>query len=183
MANVKGTKITSKMAFVRDVYGDEGAEQVARVLSAEDREAVRTALEIGWYPHELYERLLQAVVEGPGRGDEAVLDRIGRHNAERQAGGAYKVYYRSKDPRAVLESMVPMHSMLNDPGAMSVEPRSDGHLSILVEEPPGNALVCRVARAFYQRSVELCGAGSVTVREMECSGLGDPRCRFEVRWS
>jgi len=182
VAKVKGTKITSKMDFVRDVYGDEGAGEVGAALSEEDREAVRTALEIGWYPHELYERLLRAVVDGPGKGDEAVLDRIGRHNAERQAEGAYKVYYRSKDPQAVLESMVPMHSMLNDPGAMSVDPRGEGHLSILVEEPPGDALVCRVARAFYQRSIELCGARAVTVRELECSGRGGAHCRFEVRW-
>lgn len=182
MAKVKGTKITSKLEFVRDVYGDEGAEQVAAALSAEDRQATRTAIEIGWYPHELYERVLRAVVDGPGRGDEAVLDRIGRHNADRQADGAYKVYYRSKDPLAVLESMVPMHSMLNDPGRMTVEPRSEKHLAIMVEEPPGNALVCRVARAFYQRSVELCGASSVAVRELQCSGRGDERCRFEVRW-
>jgi len=182
MAKVKGTKITSKLEFVRDVYGDEGSEQLVGALCAEDREATRTALEIGWYPHELYERLLQAVVDGPGRGDEGVLDRIGRHNAERQAAGAYRVYFRSKDPQAVLESMAPMHSMLNDPGKMSVEPRSNGHLSIVVEEPPGNSLVCRVARSFYQRSVELCGAESVIVREVECSGRGDEHCRFEVRW-
>jgi predicted hydrocarbon binding protein len=182
MAKVKGSKITSKLEFLRDEFGDQGVDETLASLAEDDRQAVRTALEIGWYPHELYERLLRAVVDGPGRGDEALLDRIGRHNAERQAGGAYRVYYRSKDPGAVLEAMVPMHSMLNDPGQMEVEARSDGHLTIVVDEPPGNPLVCRVARTFYQRSVELCSARDVTVSEVECSGRGGERCRFEVRW-
>jgi len=182
MAKVKGTKITSKVAFVRDEYGDEGVENLLASLPEDDRKAVRTALEIGWYPHQLYERLLRAMVDGPGGGDEALLDRIGRHNAERQAGGAYSVYFRSKKPIEVLEAMVPIHSMLNDPGEMEVEARADKHLSIVVVEPPGDPLVCRVARAFYHRSIELCGARSVSVRELECSGKGGERCRFEVRW-
>ncbi len=179
---VKGAKITSKLAFVRDVYGDDWAQRVLDSLAPEDREQVRTALEIGWHSRALYERVIQAVIDGPGGGDERILDRIGKHNAERQAEGAYAVYYRSQEPLAVLQSMAPMHRMLNRPGAMEVEPQGDRHLTITVTEPSGSPAVCRIAAAFYKRSVELCGAREVTVREVECSGRDGARCRFEVRW-
>ncbi|MGD2114744.1 MAG: DUF2378 family protein [Acidobacteriota bacterium] len=180
---VKGTKITSKLSFVRDVYGDDWAQRVLDSLAPEDREQVRTALEIGWHPRDLYERVIEAIVNGPGGGDERVLDRLGRHNAERQAEGAYAVYYRSKDPLAVLQGMAPMHRMLNRPGEMTVERQGDRHLTIIVSEPTGSPAVCRIAAAFYRRSVELAGAREVTVREVECSSQPEEDCcRFEVRW-
>jgi uncharacterized protein (TIGR02265 family) len=179
---VKGTKITSKLAFVRDVYGEDWAQRVLESLAPEDGEKVRTALEIGWHPRDLYERVIQAVVDGPGGGDERVLDRLGKHNAERQSEGAFAVYYRSRDPLTVLQGMAPMHRMLNRPGEMRVERQGDKHLTIFVDEPTGSSTICRIAAAFYRRSVELCGAREVTVREVECSGHDGDRCRFEVRW-
>lgn len=183
MAKVKGTKITSKLAFVKDELGEEAETRVLEALSEEDREAVRTALGLGWYSHELYERVIRAVVDAGAGGDERVLDRMGAHTAEVQSRGAYGVYFRAKDPQGLLESMVPMHSMLNDPGEMALEPQGEGHLSILVRQPEGTPQVCRLSRAFYRRAVELCGARDVTVRELECSGSGAPACRFEVRWT
>lgn len=182
MTKVKGTKITSKLAFVREELGEEAERQVLDALSEEDRREVRMAIEIGWYPLELYERLIQAVVDAGAGGDDRVLDRMGAHTAEVQARGAYGAFFRSKDPEGLLRSMPPMHSMLNDPGEMTLEPQGDGHLSILVHAPQGSPPVCRLARAFYRRAVELCGARVVTVRELECSGADAPACRFEVRW-
>lgn len=183
MGQVKGTKITSKMEFVRDVCGEDGVRQVLDALDADDRKQVRRALEIGWYSQELYDRLIRAIVDGPASGDERILDRMGAYSAERQAEQVYSVYFRSRDPQALLDGMTPMHRMLNDPGEMTVERRGDGHLTLVVEEPRGNPVSCRVARSFYQRAVELCGVEGVSVREVECSGTGAGRCRFEVRWT
>jgi len=183
MSKVKGTKITSKLDFVREVYGDEGEAQVKEALSEEDRVAVRRVLDVGWYPHGLYESVIEAVVRGPAKGDARVLDRLGIHSAERMAEGAYKAYYRTKDPLKVLEGMAPLHGMLNDPGEMSVEVQGEGHLAIVVTAPKGTDAVCRIARAYYQRSVELCGVGGVSVRDVACSGHTGDVCRFEVRWN
>lgn len=182
MANVKGTKLSSKLGYVRDVHGEEMERAVIAALSEEDRSLVTKILEIGWYPEELYVRLVQAVVDAVAGGDERELDRVGTHAAERQARGAYSVYFRGKDPAGLLEGMAPMHGMLNDPGEMRVERRSNGHVTLLVSSPRGHAQICRVARAFYRRAVELCGGREVAVREVECSGRDAPACRFEVRW-
>jgi hypothetical protein len=78
--------------------------------------------------------------------------------------------------------MAPMHGMLNRPGEMTVERRAEGHVTLLVSAPGGHTQSCRLARAFYQRAVELRGGREVTVREVECSGRDAPACRFEVRW-
>lgn len=182
MGKVKGTKITSKLAYVREVYGEDMERALLDSLEEDDRRRVAGTLDIGWYPQELYERVVGALVDVVGNGDERELDRVGAHSAERQARGAYSVYFRDKKPVALLEAMAPMHAMLNRPGEMQVEPRADGHVTLLVSSPRGQVQCCRVARAFYRRAVELCGGRDVTVREVECSGREAPACRFEVRW-
>lgn len=182
MPRVKGTKLTSKLAFVRERYGEEGVTRLLEGLDPSDAAAVRTAVGVGWYPIDLYERLVAAMVETVGRGDEALLDRVGEGTAETQAAGAYKVYFRAKDPAALLESMAPMHAMLNDPGEMAVERRGDRHVSLVVRAPATSARVCRIARAFYRRSVELAGGRDVTVGEVQCLARGGDACCFEIRW-
>lgn len=182
MAKIKGTKVRSKLVYVREVHGEEAERAVLAALPEDDRRTVSSILEIGWYPQELYERLLAALVDGVAGGDERELDRVGAHSAERQSRGAYSVYFRGKAPADLLEGMAPMHAMLNDPGEMRVERRNGGHVTLLVSSPRGEVHSCRVARAFYRRAVELCGGRDVTVREVECSGRDADACRFEIRW-
>lgn len=182
MAKVKGTKITSKLAFVRAQLGEDAEARVLAALSEEDRDEVRRTIEIGWYPQELYERLVRAVVDAGADGDLKILDRMGAYSAEAQGRGPYRTFFRAKDPVGLLQSMAPMHAMLNKPGEMTVEPRTNGHVTMRVKSPQGNADVCRLAQGFYRRAVELCGVKEVTVREVECSGSGAEACRFEVRW-
>lgn len=182
MAKIKGTKVRSKLEYVRDVHGEEKAQAVLGALPQDQRGRVSSILEIGWYPQDVYERLLEALVDGVAGGDERELDRVGAYSAERQSRGAYSVYFRGKKPADLLEAMAPMHGMLNDPGNMRVERRTDHHVTLWVSSPRGQVHSCRVARAFYRRAVELCGGREVTVREVECSGRDAPACRFEVRW-
>lgn len=182
MEKVKGTKITSKLAYVREVHGEEMERALLDALSEDDRRQVIGTIDIGWYPMELYQRVVEAMVEAIAGGDERELDRAGAHAAERQARGAYSVYFRGKGPAELLESMAPMHQMLNRPGEMRVERRAEGHVTLLVSAPSGHTQSCRLARAFYRRAVELCGGREVTVREVECSGRDAAACRFEVRW-
>jgi len=182
MEKVKGTKITSKLAYVREVHGEEMERTLLDALAEDDRRAVAGAIDIGWYPLELYERVVEALVDTLAGGDERELDRAGAHAAERQSRGAYSVYFRDKRPAEMLESMAPMHQMLNRPGEMTVERRAEGHVTLQVSAPRGHTRSCRLARAFYRRAVELCGGREVTVREVECSGRDAPTCRFEVRW-
>jgi predicted hydrocarbon binding protein len=182
MVKVKGTKVRSKLAFIEDEYGQEMVGKVLASLAPEDRRAIHRILDLGWYPANLYDQTLRAIVAVAAGGDEGVLDRIGEYTAEHQSAGAYKVYYKSKDVMTVLRKMVPMHSMLNDPGEMEVIFHGPRSASIVVRQPPSSRELCRVARAFYQRTVELCGQPSVSVAEVHCSARNDPFCEFKVTW-
>ncbi len=151
VSKVKGTKITSKLVFLRNEYGDSMVERVLDAVDSEDRQKLSCVVDLGWYELSLFEALLRAIVGVVGKGNEHILERIGRHSAGELSQHAYKVYYRSGDPETVLQKMEPIHASLNDPGQMEVLKRQDRKLSVLVFEPRGSLLSCKVARAFYQR--------------------------------
>ena len=182
MSKVKGTKISSKISFVKEAYGDAVVDRVFASLSPEDRIRMSSVVDLGWYDMDLYDKILDAIVAVAAKGDDQILERMGRHSAEDLSQRAYKVYYRSKDPETVLSKMIPIHSALNDPGEMEVVKRRDRQISVIVREPPTTLHHCRVANAFYQRSVELCGVGRVEVDEVRCSARGDACCEFVVSW-
>jgi len=181
-AQVKGTKIKSKLAFVENTYGEEALQGVVDTMSAEDRRVLKSVLDVAWYPIGVYDRLLTAIVEGAGSGDPKVMDRMGREAAEYQAEHAYRAYFRSKDPRSLLEAMIPMHAQINKPGTMELVDGGERRLSLVISAPPTTLLACRVAKSFYQRAVELVGGSAARVVESACQARGDDHCRFDVRW-
>lgn len=78
-AKVKGSKISSKVAFVREQFGEDGLRALIDTLPESDRNDVSSIIDLRWYPIELYDRVLNGIVRVIGRGDEAILDRIGAH--------------------------------------------------------------------------------------------------------
>lgn len=180
MSKVKGSKLSSKLAFVRERYGDEAAAKVTGAMSEEDRSALRLLLEISWYPQELYDRLVETIRDTVGNGDPAILDEIGRHSAKHQLTHLMRTY-RAKELEETLRNQEPIHSRVNDPGSMTVDV-ADRRCTIRVREPKSTLTSCRIAKAFYESTVELYGARNVVVKEPECSAKGDPLCRFEIEW-
>lgn len=181
-ARVKGTKLKSKLAFVEERFGSEVLQEVLAALPEGDRESLRRLLDLGWYPIGIFDRLLAAIVQVPGEGDLEILDRMGRETAEYQAEHAYRVYFRGRDPRALLEAMVPMHSQINKPARMELVERGERSLSLVVSEPPTTLLTCRLARSFYQRAMELAGGEMARVTESACMARGQDHCRFDMEW-
>lgn len=179
MAKVKGSKISSKFAFVRKEFGDEGVDRVLARFSDDEAAELRRIIDLRWYPFELYDRVLHAIVETVGHGNATILDRIGAHSAEHQLQNIYASYKRD-DLVRMLKNMVPMHMHMNDPAHMDVKTDNTAECSIIVTEPKSSEWACRVSRAFYKRVTELAGGKQVRVDETTCTARGDAACRFDV---
>ena len=182
MTNVKGSKITSKLSYLTNTYGDGAPAQVLSWLSEDDRKALGLVLEVGWYPQDLYVRLLTAICETVGRGDGGIYGEIGEYSADHQFNHSYRVY-RASDIYQTLQNMVPVHAKLNQPSGMEVVVNEPGRATLLVTAPPSDPVICAVSRGFYRRVMELHGAGDVRVLEPSCSGRGAASCRFEIQWT
>ncbi len=183
MTRIKGSKLSSKLAFVKHAYGEEMLDQVINTMSTDDRPVISDVLDLRWYPSDLYERLVQTICRVAAHGDEAVYDRMGAETAEHQLTNIY-ASFRRDDLVKTLKNMVPMHSHMNDPGHMEVDSSRDCECTITVTEPRSAAVEsCRISRAFYGRVAELSGATDVHVTERTCTALGDDACRFVIGWA
>lgn len=181
MSQVKGSKISLKLAFVKEHYGEEKLAELIASMDTADRLALKIVLDTGWYGISLYQRLVIAICRICASGDETVYDRIGAHSAQLSLDSVYKVF-QAKNPLVALKNMAPLHSLMNDPGEMTVTPGEAGHCVVTVVEPKSIPEICRVARAFYKRTVELCGGNQVVVDHRLCSGNGERFCEFDIRW-
>jgi hypothetical protein len=182
MASVKGSKITSKLSYLAERHGESSPARVLAALDEEDRKTLQFVMEVGWYPQDLYERLLKAICRTVGEGDDGILAQIGAFSADHQFSRVYRVY-RSADLVETLQNMVPIHAKLNQPSGMKVSIEGPGQSTIVVTDPPATPVICAVSSGFYRRVLELHGAREVDVREPACSGRGDAACQFELRWT
>jgi hypothetical protein len=182
MAKVKGSKINSKFSYLRDRLGDDARGHVLSWLSPEDQQALGLVLDVGWYPQDLYVRLLTAICETVGGGEPAIYGEIGAYSADHQFNHSYRVY-RAADLEETLRNMVPIHAKLNEPAAMEVVIEGPGKATLVVTQPPSDPVSCAVSRGFYRRVLELHRVTGIQVVESSCSGLGGACCRFEMRWT
>lgn len=182
MSQIKGSKLTSKIAFVRRAYGDAMVERVIEALPAADQPLLRDVLDIRWYPSALYDRLVQTICRVAANGDETVYDRMGIESADLQLNNIYAAFKRS-DLVKMFKNMVPMHAHLNDPARMQVDSSRDDECTIVVTQPRSTRIGCRISRAFYRRVAEIAGAEDVRIRERTCTAEGDDACRFVLHWA
>ena len=181
MSNVKGSKISLKLAFVKEYYGDDALARLLKSMPPEDQLALRMILDAGWYPIDLYHRTVIAICKVLARGDESVYTTIGHHSAQLSLDSVYKVF-RAKNPITVLKNMVPLHSLMNDPGEMRVIPICENQCTVEVLKPESMVEICKVAKAFYYRSVELAGGMDIKIKHPRCTGLGHALCQFDIAW-
>jgi predicted hydrocarbon binding protein len=181
MGKVKGAKITSKFAFIRDNYGEARIDEVVRSMSASDQIDLKLVLDTAWYPIELYDRLVVSICQRLAGGNQIVYQRMGYHSADLAFNTTYRTF-RGKSPDDLFEKMLSMHAMRNDPAEMKIVSRETGSCTVRVVQPRSTRALCKLANAFYVRAVELCGQSNVRVKERNCSGLGDDYCQFEILW-
>jgi predicted hydrocarbon binding protein len=180
MDKVKGGKISSKLAFVREVYGQEMLAKLIDSFPPQDQLQLKIVLETKWYSLDLYEQVILAVCKIAGNGDQAVYAQMGRHSAELAFNGAYRAF-RAKNPVDLSRRFVLMHKLRNDPAETEVSVE-EGRCIVKVTKPRSTVEICRVSKAFWERSVELAGGRNVEVREPRCMGRGDLACLFEISW-
>jgi uncharacterized protein (TIGR02265 family) len=181
MSRVKGGKISSKLAFVRDQYGERRIAEVLGIMTAGDREAFAMVLDTQWYNIETYDRLVRAICQTVGEGDETIYEKMGAHSAEQAYATTYRVF-RGKDPADLVKKFLNMHSMRNDPSEIEVTSKESGHCTVKVLKPKSTEPLCKMSLGFFARAVELCGGKETRVREARCSARGDQYCQFELTW-
>jgi uncharacterized protein (TIGR02265 family) len=183
MQQIKGAILKSRIAFVRDRFGEPGVERVRATLPPEDQAALKSILTVRWYPFEIGKRLDDAIVAVCGDGDPAFFKQLGAASANKNLATLHKSLLAPGNPHAFLERARTIYALYYETGRREYKRTGDrsGVLTTYDAET-FSAPDCQTVIGWYERALEMCGATGVRVVETACRAEGAAACRYEVSW-
>lgn len=175
---VKGSSISSKLAYVHDI-GGEAAEGEARLFLKD--KGISTVLEATWYPYEIYDAFLTWIAGRHFGSDLSRLEQVGRFSAQKALTTTYAAFGRVGDFARFLEKMPVLHKRYYSQGQLIPSLLLPGatHCEILLEGAPVYTDPdLYVAAGFYRGAAELMGFSRV-----RCTFKKEARrVRFKLAW-
>jgi hypothetical protein len=182
--SVKGTVLTSRLAFVRDRGGEAAAERVIARLPPEDQEVLGgIVLAVGWYPFETNERLDAAIAAEFGRGD-SIYRELGAQSAIDSFKNTQKNLARSRDAHALLKQTAQIHRLFKSTGSMSYEQVAPTRATLRTVDCDGFSRAdCLTNLGWLEKALELVGVRASRVIEIACRARGDKACEYRCEWA
>jgi uncharacterized protein (TIGR02265 family) len=184
MQQIKGAILKSRMAFVRERFGEAMVQQVRASLPADDQQALKSILTVRWYPFEIGKRLDDAIVTVCGNGDPAFLKQLGAASADKNLSTLHKSLLAPGNPHAFLERARTIYALYYETGRREYKRTGDRSGVLTTHDADTfSAPDCQTVIGWYERALEMCGARGVRVVETECRAKGGAVCRYEVSWA
>jgi len=184
MSNVKGSAFSSRILWVRLNQGEQGLERLGSAVSPELREVLcEGAVMSKWYPFDWFVELNTRIDEVFGKGDLALVKRLGRHGADANLTTIYRLFYKVGTVKWIMARASRLWGMHYDSGEMAVDvyPGREVGLRIVGFDTP-HRTHCLSVTGWVERSVELSGGNEVEVDEVGCRAKGDDGCEFRGTW-
>ncbi len=185
-SRIVGSSLSSRIAFVRAHYGQDGWAKVRARLSPTAREIVGGDLEAAqMYPQRLYAELIGAIKAEFGRGREGELAReMAAYTAQVEVGGAYRSVVPTDSPQAALKGLPALWRLQCGRDEMRlVELGANTATLDLLHGRLAEAELCQFSLVGYFEGVlKMAGAADIMVKHSRCMHRGDDRCRYDIRW-
>jgi hypothetical protein len=182
--SVKGSVISSRVAFVRDQRSDAAVDRVLAQVPDDHRAILKgIILPFAWYPFELNETLDLAIAAEFGMGDEIFL-RLGARSAEDNLGSAsQKLYIRDHNPQALLKNTSAIYGVYYDTGRRDyVKVTETSAVLRTFDSLSFSTADCLTVVGWYERALVMCGGRDVRVHQAKCRANGDAICEYECSW-
>lgn len=183
MQQIKGAVLKSRMAFVKERFGDAGVLDVLARLPAEDQAMLKSILTVRWYPFEVGKRLDDAIVAACGKGDPAFFKQLGAASADKNLSTLHKSFLTPGDPHGFLGRSRTIYALYYETGRREYQ-RTGDRSGVLTtyDADTFSAHDCQTVIGWYERALEMTGARGVRIVEEECRSTGGATCRYTVSW-
>ncbi len=177
--------IKTRIAFVREHFGEEGWERVLGALPPEDQHELRGIIAgVGWLPFETGARLDAAIVEVLAGGDPGVFEAIGAKSARENLRTVHRPFLAQGHPQKFLEKADSIYKYYYDTGRRTFESVSETEGVLTTHDAETfSAVDCLTVIGWYKEALKMCGAVSVEMTEEECRAKGGAVCRYRIRWT
>lgn len=180
---VKGNIIKSRIAFVKERFGEEGWQKVLAALPEADRKPLASAISVGWYDFEVGDRLDKAIVKALGGGDTKVFREMGRASARENLTKVHTSFLEPRDPLKFMAKAPIIYRFYYDTGQRAWQQTgpTSGVLTTTGSETFSTA-DCATVMGWYEEALEMLGAKNVSINEETCCAQGADACRYKVSW-
>ena len=151
-------------------------------MSASDQLVLAEVVAVGWYDLELYARLIRALDERYGKGDLALLDELGRFEAESDYRGIFRLFFRMASPAYMVEKTADYWRRFHDAGQWAIERRGATAVWGALTSWGVDEALCRELVAYVKRAIELVGGKDVALEHPRCRARGATRCEYLMSW-
>ncbi len=183
MQQIKGAVLKSRMAFVQEHFGVDGARQVLASLPDGDQRTLRMLFTSNWYPFELGKALDEAIVHVLGGGKTEFFERLGAASAEKNLATIHSGYLTRGDAHGFLAKSPSFYGLYYGTGRREYTQAGpkEGVLTTFDAET-FSAPDCLTVVGWYEKALEMCGVTGIRIVEEECRARGGAVCRYRVKW-
>ncbi len=183
MQQIKGAVLKSRLAFVREHFGEPGLQRVLAGLKPEDQATLKAILTVRWYPFEMGKRLDEAIVTACGNRDPAFFKRLGAASAEKNLATLHQSFLTPGDPHAFLAKAPAIYRLYYEMGRREYQRTGDASgVLTTYDAEMFSAPDCLTVIGWHERALEMCGVSGVHIVEEECRATGGSVCRYRVSW-
>jgi hypothetical protein len=181
---VKGSTLTSRVAWVRERHGEMGLHRLRAAVLPETHALLEASLlKSAWYPFVAFVDLNLAIDREFGAGDLSLIKGLGRYGADVNLTTIYRLFYLVGSVEWIIERAPALFHVNYDAGRLAVEllGSNRAQLSIL-DFPLPHRAHCLSVLGWAERSLELSGVALLESVEIACRTRGDNACRFRLGW-
>lgn len=183
MARIKGVALLSRMAMLKEHYGDDAVMQVLALMSADNRTLLTAGglLSSSWYPAEVFKELNEAIFQALKAKDPNVMEKLGELTAELGLTTIHKMKVK-ETPEETIRRIPMLWDAFHDTGKFSVDSQP-GRVTFRIE---GYGLphreFCRNLNGWGKKIIELSGGKNAVAKDIQCVCNGDPVCETVISW-
>ncbi len=121
-AKIKGSAVTARLRFVRELYGEPGVRRVKEAVRPEHRAVIEgRVMPHEWVSFDLFVDLSTEIDRLYGKGDLALCREMGRFAAKVNLPTLYRIFYALGSPSFIISRAVRVWDVHYDSGRITAD--------------------------------------------------------------
>jgi hypothetical protein len=163
-------------------HGDAAWEGVLGAMDPTEANVIRSAVGVGWYPLDLYGKLLRSVDRRIGGGDLRTIPALARFEAERDLPTIHRLLLKMVKPAYIVEKMAELWPRYNSTGRLTMHRLGDRAVDVTLSDWSADEALCLAVEGYSARALELAGAKGLRIVQSRCRARGAEVCFFRIKW-
>jgi hypothetical protein len=182
--SVKGNLVAARRRYVREKWGEDGADDVLRRLEGEPKRAFESEImPFAWFGFDVLTAIDRAIIDGPMRGDVSLMKQFGNEVARNDLSTIYKMLLKLGSPSFIAKRSGVVYGTYVRGGSMTaIDVGSTYSRTVLAEGCLPLYFCTHGIPGWFGAALELSGGKHVKVSESACVHRGAKQCEWTASW-